>query len=453
MRKGLDKMKSFLNLYIEKEREAMVQALSELIAIESVSSNLPKVREALDFVLQLGEGLGFSTSSVLDGQVGVIEMGEGEETLGILSHVDVVPAEPYDQWRTDPFQALVLDGCIYGRGAQDDKGMIIASLYAMKAVMEQGAPLHKKVQMIIGTQEEVEWTDMDAYVKSFPLPDYGFTPDGEYPISNIEKGFGDFLMEFHVEDEIARQAERLYVVEIHCGAASNVVPGAAEAILSDGRRVKAEGKTAHTSRPEKGINALFLLIDQLKDMGLGENRLWSILKAIDEKLRSPYGEALGLDSESEYYEGEFVHRNVLTPTILEAKDGLCKLNVNIRFAYGFDEGRIVDGFQDFARAAGGRIVEKEMQSAVFVSQKKPFLKAFAKAYEEVSGFKNEFSLAYGGSYAKAIPNVVAWGPIFPGEQDTCHEPNECIGIDSLLTSAKIFAQAFYEIGTTEKSFK
>ena len=160
-------------------------------------------------------------------------------------------------------------------------------------------------------------------------------------------------MEFHVEDEIARQAERLYVVEIHCGAASKVVPGAAEAILSDGRRVKAEGKTAHTSRPEKGINALFLLIDQLKDMGLGENRLWSILKAIDEKLRSPYGEALGLDSESEYYEGEFVHRNVLTPTILEAKDGLCKLNVNIRFAYGFDEGRIVDGFQDFARAAGG----------------------------------------------------------------------------------------------------
>ena len=95
----------------------------------------------------------------------------------------------------------------------------------------------------------------------------------------------------------------------------------------------------------------------------------------------------------------------------------------------------------------------EMQSAVFDSKKKPFLKAFAKAYEEVSGFKNEFSLAYGGSYAKAIPNVVAWGPIFPGEQDTCHEPNECIGIDSLLTSAKIFAQAFYEIGTTEKSFK
>ena len=143
-------MKEFLKQYIENHKDEMLKDLADFVAIPSISSDIEKVTEALEFALKLGADMGFRVENYLDGQVGVIEIGEGEETLGILSHVDVVPAEDLDEWETDPFEAVIKDGKVYGRGTIDDKGMIIASLYAMKAVLESGAPLMKKVQLILG---------------------------------------------------------------------------------------------------------------------------------------------------------------------------------------------------------------------------------------------------------------------------------------------------------------
>jgi succinyl-diaminopimelate desuccinylase len=91
--------------------------------------------------------------------------------------------------------------------------------------------------------------------------------------------------------------------------------------------------------------------------------------------------------------------------------------------------------------------------AVYVEEGKPFLTAFAQAYEETTGLPNEFTLEYGGTYAKAIPNVVSWGPIFPGEEDTCHEENEYISMDSLIMNAKIFALAIAKILCAPESYR
>ncbi|HQC81868.1 MAG TPA: M20/M25/M40 family metallo-hydrolase, partial [Bacillota bacterium] len=172
--------------YLDDNQERMIDDLYDFVRIPSVSDDFVQVRRALDFALELGRKLGFKAEPVLGGQVGVIEEGEGPETLGILSHVDVVPPGDLTIWKTPPFEPTIQNDALYGRGTLDDKGAIIASLYAMKAVKELGIPFKKKVQLILGTQEEVEWTDMQAYVQNFPLPDYGFTPDGEFPICNIE---------------------------------------------------------------------------------------------------------------------------------------------------------------------------------------------------------------------------------------------------------------------------
>lgn len=149
-------MKTYLLQYIENNKDEMLKDLADFVAIPSISSDKEKVRKALEFALKLGADMGFRVENCLNGQVGVIEIGQGEETLGILSHVDVVPAGDLEEWETDPFEAVIKDGRVYGRGNIDDKGMIISSLYAMKAVSEYGIPLKKKVQLILGTQEEVD---------------------------------------------------------------------------------------------------------------------------------------------------------------------------------------------------------------------------------------------------------------------------------------------------------
>lgn len=445
-------MNSYLEKYLEEKRDEILKVLADFIAIPSVSDDAQNVRAALRFALDIGTKLGFDSKSVLDDGVGIIEVGQGEENLGILAHVDVVSPGEAEEWNTPPFEAVIEDGKIYGRGTLDDKGMVVASLYAMKAVASLDLPFKKKVSLILGTQEEVEWTDMEAYVKKYPLPDYGFTPDGEYPICNIEKGNGDITMEFDVKDS-EDGGKKLSVREIVSGVANNIVPGKAKAILSNGETVSASGKQVHSCQPERGENALFKLCDELSKMDLEDNKLLRLLKEIKICFSDIFGEKLGLYSESEYYEGEFVHRNAFSPTIFISDKGKVKLNVNIRFAYGQSFEEIEDRFREWAQENGGQIISATSTPAVFVSKDRPFLGVLAEAYEDVSGLKNEYTLAYGGSYAKAMPNVVSWAPIFPGEEDTCHEPNEYIGVESLMTSAKIFAEAIAKIALSEKSFK
>lgn len=90
-------MNDALNHFIDMDRQNILDDLSAIVAVPSVSSDLSKVSEALDKVLELGRRMGFSAERLLDGQIGIVEIGEGNETVGILTHVDVVPAGDRDQ--------------------------------------------------------------------------------------------------------------------------------------------------------------------------------------------------------------------------------------------------------------------------------------------------------------------------------------------------------------------
>lgn len=462
-------MISDVNTYIEKHKEKMIADLAGFVEIPSVSADKPNVDKALDYILNLAEDMGFSARSVLNHRIGLIEYGEGKETLGILAHIDVVPAGEEEEWNTPPFTLTEKDGKLYGRGTIDDKGAIIASLYAMKylkdlAEAENKTP-YKKVQMILGTQEEIEWTDMDDYVKEYPLPDYGFTPDGEFPLCNIEKGLLDIKLSFPAENPVPFDADGWYIESVRGGTAENAVPAKCTAILGNyehGKKIGEEtvigqGKTVHSCQPEQGENAIFQLVKILRERSrknqLKDNCIWTLLQMIDDKFEDIYGNAVGLYSKSEYYNGEFVHRNVFCPTLLRTRDGQLLLHINGRFAYGTDAQEIIDTIDAQMKPYYGKITFSEAQPAVYVAGDRPFIKAFGEAYEEGCGRKHRLVLAYGGSYAKAMPGIVSWGPIFPEEEDTCHCENEYISIDSLLANARIFALALEKIVLSENEFK
>ncbi|MGN1333513.1 MAG: M20/M25/M40 family metallo-hydrolase [Anaerovoracaceae bacterium] len=436
--------------YIEKNVDKLVEDIKGCISIASVSDDKEKVGEALDYVLDLAENMGMRTARVLDGQVGIVEIGQGDETLGILTHVDVVDAGNRDLWICDPFEGQVIDGKIYGRGAVDDKGPLLACIHAMKAVMEDKKPFRKKVQMIIGTQEEVEWTDMDAYVRKFPLPDYGFTPDGEFPICNIEKGGADAVLRFPVSDSDENEMRGRQVKEIRGGTAANIVPGECEAVLSDGSIIKAKGRAVHSSTPEKGENAILMMADKLLSMELASNSLLERIEMIRRRLSDVYGSGIGIYSKSEYFNGEYIHRNVISPTVVRTRDGYLDLTINIRLSYESSEEKVTEAVKRFCEEEGGMVINCSSQPAVYVSRDEPFLAVLAEDYERETPFKNEFSLAYGGSYAKAMKRIVSWGPILPGMEDTCHEENEHIRIEDLITNFRVYHRAILEIAKGEE---
>lgn len=182
-----------INRKIEENKEDMLRMLQELIAIKSVAEEAggekpfgEGVQQAFSYVLEKAEEEGFLTKNV-DNYGGHVELrGSGEKVMGIVGHLDVVPEGT--GWEVPPYSGEIRDGKIYGRGTMDDKGPVVASFYAMKAVKECGAPLKDTVRLILGLDEETNWEGMEYYLSKEASPDYGFTPDGDFPAIHGEKG-------------------------------------------------------------------------------------------------------------------------------------------------------------------------------------------------------------------------------------------------------------------------
>ena len=176
----------------ETYQQEMLDNLAALVAIDS-SDGEPKPgapfgegpAKALQTFLKMAEDMGFETDNV-DNYAGSVNLGSGEETVGILAHLDVVPAGK--GWTTDPFTMIIKDGKMYGRGVIDDKGSAVAALYGMRIIRDLGIPLKRGIRLIVGTNEEKGSGCMEYYVAHRVPPTLGFTPDASYPLIHGEKG-------------------------------------------------------------------------------------------------------------------------------------------------------------------------------------------------------------------------------------------------------------------------
>ena len=133
---------------LNKYTPEIVKSIQELIRIKTVLDTPVEGgpfgqgnKECLEKTLKLCESLGFKVKN-LDGYCGYAEIGEGEEIVGIVGHLDVVPEG--EGWKYPPYSGEIVDGEIWGRGTWDDKGPTIISIYAIKALMDSGFKFNKR---------------------------------------------------------------------------------------------------------------------------------------------------------------------------------------------------------------------------------------------------------------------------------------------------------------------
>ena len=208
----------------EKHKEACIESIKRLVRIPSVlnegEGDTPfgkDIQFALEDALALCRELGFSTYIDPKGYYGYAEVGSGEESLAILCHLDVVPAGDLNNWDTPPFEAVLKDGFLYGRGTQDDKGPSMAALYAVKALMDAGVEFDKRIRFIFGTDEETLWRCLARYGELEEVATMGFAPDAEFPLTYAEKGLLQVKLHGPGSEDL----------DFHSGDAFNVVPGKA----------------------------------------------------------------------------------------------------------------------------------------------------------------------------------------------------------------------------------
>lgn len=465
-----------INKAVDEMKEEIINATQELIRIKSVESEPEpgapfgrKVRECLDKTLEICRGLGMKTEN-FDGYAGHAEYGEGEEIVGILVHVDVVPEG--SGWSHNPYGGEIADGKIYGRGTNDDKGPAVAVIYGLKAVMDSGIKFNRRVRIIIGCDEESgRWNCMKHYFKHAEMPMCGFSPDADFPIINSEMG----IMIFNLEKEFEKAQESccggLRIKRIHGGNKVNVVPDYCECELEagkdfieivqktvqymndneganivleiEGRKciLKSYGVSAHAGTPEKGKNAISELISCICRLPLCASPQTDYIKFINEHIGyETDGRSFGVAMEDDV-SGSLVF-NLGIVDINEEKGNV---GINVRYPVTRTRNDVYDVIKEKISAHGIRLIEGDEKDPLYVPADNFMIKVLQKVYNDITGQKAELISIKGGTYARAIKNAVAFGPLFPGKEDTAHQKDECIAIDDLIKCTKIYAKAIYEL--------
>lgn len=402
--------------------EKMLQDLATLIAIPSLNGDGEPCRQALEFVLTRAREMGMRTGITREGDAGWAEIGQGDVTLGILAHVDVVGIGDRAKWHSDPFTLTERDGQLYGRGVEDDKGPVLQCLYAMDTLLREGIPLRKKLRLIVGTSEENEWTDMDHYKAQFGTPDYGFSPDAAFPVYNAEKGYADIRLYFPAPE----------LMELAAGDSPNTVPSFARLRRQDGTELSATGVSVHSSAPEKGDNAILRLAEKA-----GDDPMWRFLLTMF-RADCPAA-ALGMDDGSDTYKGVYVGKTVCAPTVLSLAEGEAVVNINIRYRPGVTAQQLIAALERLAPQYGFRVELDNATIPMMVPPDKPFIRMMNEVGAEF-GIEPGCLSASGATYCSAFPDHVGWGPTLPPDEGSAHEENEHTTRADFLRVAEVYTE-------------
>ncbi len=412
-----------------KQTPDFFEVLSELISIPSVKSEpLPDApygkytARALDYMLSLGREYGFSVKN-LDGRVGYIEWGTGDKMMAILCHLDVVP--PGDGWDSDPYTLTRRNGLLIGRGVIDDKGPAVCVFFSLLRLKNEGFTPPCRIRLILGLDEEHGCSCMEYYVKHEELPIAGFTPDADFPAIFAEKGILEISLSGKPSGSCLASA----------GEAPNMVPSSCNISFTDtGDSFSAQGIPAHASTPDAGVNAILEALSQIPAERLsGEPVLAFINKYFADEMSAD----LFISSALPDISGELT----INPSILTINERIASITLDIRYPVKSNVNQIL---QEISDNATGFDLHMEIISHLrpkFIDPESEQIRNLLSVYE-----KHQASLCKlfresnipppeavypvlpvaigGGTYARTMPGIVAFGPTLPWEESQMHRKNE-----------------------------
>lgn len=411
--------------------EDIVKDISELLRYDSSQAAAKEGKpfgdgcaDCLDSYLKLAASMGFGVKN-FDNYVGEVTFGEGED-FAVLAHLDVVPAGA--GWSHDPFGGEIdrVNNKIWGRGAMDDKGPAVISLYALKALKDEGFKPSKTIKLILGCNEETGWACIDHYNKVAKMPETGISPDADFPVIYAEKGILHAVLQFPAANASfngLKGGDRANMVCDYCEA---YAPYKEELIERLGLeytqgKVVSRGKSAHGSTPEKGVNAIANMLEYL---GLGEMK------------RLLFADGFGL-CKLQDETGSLT----FSPNLIEQRDGKIFVTCDIRYPAACSQDDVLSAIEK----CGIEYTVEHAQPPLYNDVNSPMIRTLCGVYNEVTG-KNVRPVAIGGgTYARALKFGAAFGPEEEGEESTIHQANEYITFEKIEKCFKIYKLALQRL--------
>ena len=412
--------------------EQFIKDLSLLVSFNGVKGervdDMPfgkQTQKTLESFDAIAKRMGFETVNH-DNYLLEFSYGQGEE-IGIIGHLDVVPVG--NGWNTDPFTLTEKDGVYYARGVHDDKGPTLLALYALKEVIDSGLKFNRKIRFFAGTNEESGWEDIDHYIKKGgTFPEYGFSPDGDFPLSYAEKGI--FPTTFYFDNlkmfENLNGGQVLNAVCDYATVKPLFTPNKDDldrfGLSFDGELIISKGVAAHGSTPELGVNALKAIFEYM--LFMGEN-----VKDILDKLFYLNHEIFNQETP----QGKLT----LSPNkALQDQNGI-KILCDVRAPAPFTFEQVTKAFESF----GYKLEMSESHPPMCVEKDGWFVKALLSSYNTVMQ-EDAQPISMGGStYARAFKKGCAFGAGFPNHNNGAHEANESFSKQEMLKCFEIYKLA------------
>lgn len=404
------------------------------------------IQDVLEKTLEICRDIGFTTYLDPKGYYGYAEIGQGAELLAILCHLDVVPSGDEADWQTPPFEATIKDGWVFGRGVQDDKGPSLAALYPVKSLLDQGIQFKKRVRFIFGTDEETLWRCMARYNTIEEQASMGFAPDSSFPLTYAEKGLLQVKLHGPGSDQL----------ELEVGGAFNVVPDKAnyqgplyEQVCNDLKEagydyqsteqtVTVLGVPKHAKDASQGINAVI--------------RLATILAPLQEHPALSFlATQAGQDGTGRQIFGDIADEpsghlsfNVAGLMINHERS---EIRIDIRTPVLTDKEELVELLTRCAQNYQLRYEEFDYLAPLYVAKDSKLVSTLMQIYQEKTGDNSPAISSGGATFARTMPNCVAFGALFPGAKQTEHQANECAVLEDLYRAMDIYAEAVYRLAT------
>lgn len=445
-----------IDKFVEENKDKIFEDIGRLVAINSVRGesepDAPFGRgpaDVLKLALEMSEAMGFEVRNC-ENMMGYAQIGEGENYLATIGHLDVVPAG--DGWTGDPFTMRERDGFIIGRGVMDDKGPAVICLYALKYLKENAGKLRYPVRALMGVSEESGMGDLEYYLKNYPAPLFCMSPDANFPVCNGEKGIFNGLINFKAELE--------NIVDIRGGVAVNVVPAKCEAWvkaekLESTERVSAvyekgvwhltaSGIGGHASTPENTVNAIGVMANYLLSNNVVKGEEAKVMQLISLLNESTDGSSMGVDAD----DGKFSPLT-LVGGVIGVENGHIYQTLDSRYPTNTCGENIRAGVQTKA----GDIADVVMTAdkvPFYMDENNPAVQICLNAYSTVTGEKASTYTMGGGTYARAFPNAVAFGPEYPERPvpafaGKIHGADEAACKDYLIEALKMYIIALLEL--------
>lgn len=432
-----------INNAIRTHRAEFIRDLGQLIEVPSIRGTAAphapfgvEPRRVLEVVVDIATAYGFKAAVVNDA-VAYAQWGDDDDHyVGIVGHLDVVAAGK--GWTSDPFILNERHDRFYARGILDNKGPIMACLFGMKLLKDLGYQPERTIRIIFGSDEESGSSDIPLYLQQEPAPEFGFTPDGKFPAVYGERGIVNYLIETPLAPASLAQ-----ISQIKGDQARDHVPADLSTTIN-GHLLVSKGKQAPTNAPEMGINAITKMAQQIVaqrslDVDLGNYFQWIVTSLHEQH----YGEGLRID-----FADQDSGKLIVTPYALQKTATGMQLALAIRYPVTYSENDVTEGLKQ-AVIPGSKITVTRRILGTMHDKNDWFIQQLSQVYAAITGLDGTPVTTTGATYARSMPNIIAFGPSFPGQKGIAHKQDEWMDEKDLMLNMSIYMNAMLRLTTRE----